>query len=83
MFFFERVSRLHAKIDWRHGNFVLTDVSSYGTWVRFGSNSMEFALRRTDFERALHRVVESGDRVHTLGWRHAARGPEILLVHTH
>lgn len=44
----QRVSRLHAKIEWRHGSFVLNDVSSYGTWVRFGANSMEFALRRTD-----------------------------------
>ena len=44
----QRVSRLHAKVDWRHGNFVLADLSSYGTWVRFGSNSMEFALRRNE-----------------------------------
>ncbi|TAM44484.1 MAG: adenylate/guanylate cyclase domain-containing protein [Burkholderiaceae bacterium] len=48
-----RVSRMHAKIEWRQGAFVLTDVSSYGTWVRFGSNGVdaaptELALRRQE-----------------------------------
>jgi class 3 adenylate cyclase len=48
-----RVSRLHAKIEWRQGAFVLADVSSYGTWVRFGSNGTdaaptELALRRQE-----------------------------------
>ena len=47
-----RVSRLHAKIEWRQGAFVLADVSSYGTWVRFTSNGSdapaELALRRQE-----------------------------------
>lgn len=30
-----RVSRLHARIEWRHGTFMLTDLSRFGTWVRF------------------------------------------------
>lgn len=42
----QRVSRMHVRIDRRGGNFVLEDLSSYGTWVRFaGSNSL-IALRR-------------------------------------
>jgi adenylate cyclase len=47
----QRVSRLHARIDWRNGNFVLTDLSSYGTWVRFAGQT-ELPLRRG--ECALH-----------------------------
>ncbi len=43
-----RVSRLHAQISWRDGNFVLTDVSSFGTWVRFGAGDSELALRRQE-----------------------------------
>jgi len=43
----QRVSRLHARIDWRNGSFVLTDMSTYGTWVRF-SGSEAHALRRED-----------------------------------
>jgi adenylate cyclase len=43
-----RVSRLHAQIGWRDGNFVLTDVSSFGTWVRFTGNDTELALRRQE-----------------------------------
>jgi len=52
----QRVSRLHASISWRQGNFVLTDLSSYGTWVRFGGNSTELALRRNDCA-----LADSGD----------------------
>ena len=37
-----------AQISWRDGNFVLTDVSSYGTWVRFGASDSELALRRQE-----------------------------------
>lgn len=44
----QRVSRVHARIDWRNGTFILTDLSSYGTWVRFNGNSLELALRRND-----------------------------------
>ncbi len=44
----QRVSRLHARIVWRQGQFVLEDVSSYGTWVRFTGNDNIIALRRQD-----------------------------------
>jgi adenylate cyclase len=43
-----RVSRRHARIDWVDNNFVLTDLSSYGTWVRFSGGSSELALRRSE-----------------------------------
>lgn len=43
-----RVSRLHAEISWRAGQFHLEDVSSYGTWVRFASGSAVVALRRQE-----------------------------------
>jgi class 3 adenylate cyclase len=47
-----RVSRMHARIEWRQGAFVLKDVSSYGTWVRFASTGTgaptELALRRQE-----------------------------------
>ncbi len=41
-----RVSRRHARIDWTSNNFVLTDLSSFGTWVRFDGAASELALRR-------------------------------------
>jgi class 3 adenylate cyclase len=41
-----RVSRQHARIDWVNGHFTLTDLSSYGTWVRFDGAPGEVALRR-------------------------------------
>jgi adenylate cyclase len=44
----QRVSRLHSRIDWRNGSLVLTDLSTYGTWVRFAGSSTEIALRRDD-----------------------------------
>jgi predicted component of type VI protein secretion system len=43
-----RVSRLHARIDWRNGAFVLVDLSSYGTCVRFHGAPTELKLRRDD-----------------------------------
>jgi class 3 adenylate cyclase len=43
-----RVSRLHATIEWRGGHFVLTDASSFGTWVYFGSQPEPVVLRRTE-----------------------------------
>jgi len=43
-----RVSRLHASIDIRSGNYVLEDISSYGTWVRFGGAENAIALRRQE-----------------------------------
>lgn len=44
----QRVSRLHARIEWRNGSLMLTDVSSYGTWVRFAGTDAELTLRRQD-----------------------------------
>lgn len=41
-----RVSRLHARIDWRDGGFVLTDLSSFGTCVRFAGAAADVQLRR-------------------------------------
>jgi adenylate cyclase len=43
-----RVSRLHASIDIRSGNYVLEDISSYGTWVRFSGTDNTIALRRQE-----------------------------------
>lgn len=43
-----RVSRIHAQIDWRNGVFTLSDLSSYGTWVRFDGTGTELALRRQE-----------------------------------
>lgn len=43
-----RVSRTHAKIEWRNGSFVLADVSSFGTWVRFAGSDTDVSLRREE-----------------------------------
>jgi adenylate cyclase len=43
-----RVSRVHASIDVRSGNYVLEDTSSYGTWVRFGGVENAISLRRQE-----------------------------------
>lgn len=43
-----RVSRLHATLEWRGGQFVLTDASSFGTWVYLGGQSDAMVLRRTE-----------------------------------
>jgi len=43
-----RVSRLHASIDIRSGNYVLEDISSYGSWVRFEGAENAIALRRQE-----------------------------------
>jgi adenylate cyclase len=44
-----RVSRSHVRIEWRNGSVVLSDVSSYGSWVRFGvSNGSDLLLRREE-----------------------------------
>ena len=43
-----RVSRLHASIDMRSGNYLLEDTSSYGTWVRFAGGDNVIALRRQE-----------------------------------
>lgn len=43
-----RVSRFHASIDIRSGNYVLEDISSYGSWVRFDGSENAIALRRQE-----------------------------------
>jgi adenylate cyclase len=43
-----RVSRAHATIEWRGGHFVLSDASSFGTWVYFGNQPEPVVLRRTE-----------------------------------
>ncbi len=43
-----RVSRMHASIDIRSGNYLLEDISSYGTWVRFTGNDNVISLRRQE-----------------------------------
>lgn len=43
-----RVSRTHARIEWRHGRIMLVDVSSYGSWVRFEGGGGEVQLRREE-----------------------------------
>lgn len=44
----QRVSREHARIDWQDGAFVLTDLSSYGTTIRFADAiGTEVPLRRS------------------------------------
>jgi class 3 adenylate cyclase len=43
-----RVSRVHATVEWRGGHFVLSDTSSFGTWVYMGNQSEALVLRRTE-----------------------------------
>jgi len=43
-----RVSRMHATLAWRGGQFVITDASIYGTWVYMGNQSEAVVLRRTE-----------------------------------
>jgi hypothetical protein len=43
-----RVSRTHARIDWRKGSFLLADESSYGSWVRFAGSGADLMLRRDE-----------------------------------
>jgi adenylate cyclase len=43
-----RVSRTHASVQVRGDQFVLTDTSSYGTWVYWGAQAEPLVLRRTD-----------------------------------
>ena len=43
-----RVSRMHATVEWRGGHFVLSDASSFGTWVYLGNQGEAVVLRRTD-----------------------------------
>ena len=43
-----RVSRSHARIDWRNGSILLVDVSTYGSWVRFAGGGADVLLRREE-----------------------------------
>ncbi|RYY55780.1 MAG: FHA domain-containing protein, partial [Comamonadaceae bacterium] len=43
-----RVSRLHACIEWRHNGFVLIDLSSFGTSVRYAGAPTHLVLRREE-----------------------------------
>jgi adenylate cyclase len=44
-----RVSRSHARLEWRNGSVVIADMSSYGCWVRFaGDSGTGVLLRRQD-----------------------------------
>lgn len=43
-----RVSRVHATLEWRGGHFLLSDASSFGTWVYLGNQSEAVILRRTE-----------------------------------
>lgn len=43
-----RVSRSHARIDWRNGSILLVDVSTYGSWVRFSGGGADLLLRREE-----------------------------------
>ncbi len=44
-----RVSRIHARLEWRNGSVVFVDASSYGSWVRFlGANGGDVLLRRQE-----------------------------------
>lgn len=43
-----RVSRTHARLEWRHGRIMLIDMSSYGTWIRFVGARSELLLRREE-----------------------------------
>lgn len=45
----QRVSRVHARIEQTAGAVVVVDLSSFGTWVRFGENpATDVALRRNE-----------------------------------
>ena len=43
-----RVSRTHARIDWRNGSMMLVDLSTYGCWVRFSGGGADLLLRREE-----------------------------------
>lgn len=43
-----RVSRVHATVEWKGGQYVLSDLSSFGTWVYVGNQVEPVVLRRTE-----------------------------------
>lgn len=42
-----RVSRIHARLEWRNGSIMFVDTSSYGSWVRF-ADTAPILLRREE-----------------------------------
>jgi class 3 adenylate cyclase len=67
-----RVSRVHATVEWRGGNFVLGDNSSFGTWVYLGNQSEPVILRRTECY-----LVGQGQI--TLGCERDAESPPLVV----
>lgn len=68
-----RVSRLHATVAWRGGQFVLSDGSSFGTWVYMGNQTEPVVLRRTECYLVGHGQI-------TLGCdRHADNAPLVFF----
>lgn len=55
-----RVSRRHARIEWRADKFYLEDVSSYGTWIRFSDSAAVVALRRQECVLPLEGTIALG-----------------------
>jgi hypothetical protein len=55
-----RVSRVHATVEWRGGHFVLSDVSSFGTWVYMGNQNEPVVLRRTECYLVGHGQIALG-----------------------
>ena len=66
-----RVSRVHATLEWRGGQFVLNDNSSFGTWVYLGNQSEPVILRRTECY-----LVGQGQI--TLGCEREAESPPVV-----
>ena len=67
-----RVSRVHATIEWRGGHFILSDASSFGTWVYFGNQNEPVVLRRTE----CHLV---GQGQITLGCARGSESPPVVV----
>ena len=55
-----RVSRLHATVEWRGGQFVLSDGSSFGTWVYMGNQTEPVVLRRAECYLVGHGQITLG-----------------------
>lgn len=69
-----RISRTHATLAWQLDHFVLSDISSNGTWLRFGGASQMHTLRRSSMP-----MVGSGEI--GLG-AHVSFAPEVTLRFT-
>lgn len=67
-----RVSRAHATIEWRAGHFILSDASSFGTWVYVGNQSEPVVLRRTECHLVGHGQI-------TLGCERSAESAPIVI----